>query len=109
MPNKKFRRIYLAEWRLRAGWRQTDLAREMKLTDVTISRWETGARRMDTEDLTAAASTLSRKLQFPLEPQDLFRHPDTISLDSMLRGASDAKKRQAAALIRAISGDGDEK
>lgn len=106
---KKFRRVYLSDWRTHAGLTQDELGEKMGVTGMAISRWERGVRDIDTETLTKLASALSKAIQMPLEPQDLFRHPKTLSLDSMLRGAPEALKRQAAAFIRVIKEDGGQK
>lgn len=104
MANKKLRRVYLREWRNHAMLTQKQLADDLDVENVTVSRWETGARQMDVSDLTSIAGILSRKLQFPIEPQDLFRHPATLSLDSMMRNTPEPLRKQAEALLRALKG-----
>lgn len=109
MATKKFKRVYLTEWRQHAGFTQKTLAKELDLTDVTVSRWESGTRRMNVDDLVAVSGVIGRKIGYPVEPQDLFRHPKTLSLDSMMRNTPDALRKQAEALIAALRGSEDPK
>lgn len=107
MANKKFKRVYLAEWRFHANkMTQKDLAAHLGVSDVTVSRWEGGQRNMDVDDLVAIASVLAKVIKMPVDPQDLFRHPQTLSIDSTLRNAPDSLKRQVEAFIKAIRDDG---
>lgn len=107
MATKAFKKgNYLAEWRKYAGMSQEELGAALGHSDVTISRWETGARRMDTDDLAKVASVISRKIQFPVDSGDILKHPDSQPLDAMMRGAPDSLKQQALAIIRAIKESG---
>ena len=36
----------LKEWRKKYGYSQVGLAEELKVTNVTVSRWETGERKI---------------------------------------------------------------
>lgn len=90
------RRIYLAEWRANRGLSQKQLGDRVGVTDVTISRWETGRALLSTDVMAALAEALD------IEPQDLYRHPDTPSADALLRDQPIEIRDQAVAIIRAI-------
>lgn len=77
---KRKPKLYLAEWRLKAGLTQQQLADRLGTTDVTISRWETGRRRPNMDAQEAIAEAMG------YESEDLKRHPDTPSADALLRG-----------------------
>jgi DNA-binding XRE family transcriptional regulator len=66
---RKSRHLYLVEWRRAHGYSQRKLARVLRVTDVTISRWETGFSFPNTNVLAAIAEV------YNAEPQDLFHHP----------------------------------
>ena len=44
-------RLYVAEWREHRGLTQQQMADRLGTSDVTVSRWETGARKIDDERL----------------------------------------------------------
>ena len=77
-PRRPFR-LYIAEWRTHRGLTQQELADRLGTSDVTVSRWETGKRRPDPDAQAAIAEALDA------EPEDLFRHPSTPSVDALLR------------------------
>lgn len=60
---------YLKEWREARGLTQDALGSQIGVTKGTISRWEAGKRRMDTDDLVNCAKALG------VEPLALFRSP----------------------------------
>lgn len=91
-------RLYIAEWREKRGLSQQTLADRLGASDVTISRWETGKRRPDLNALAAIAEALGGNL----EVIDLFRHPDQLSTDELLRDQPPEVRNQAVNLIRAI-------
>jgi transcriptional regulator with XRE-family HTH domain len=90
------RRTFLAEWRENRGLTQQQLGDRLGVTDVTVSRWETGRSLLNTNVLAALAEALD------MEPQDLYRHPDTPSADELLRDQPPEVREQAINLIRAI-------
>lgn len=100
---KRPRRVYLSEWREYRGLTQKQLGDRLGVTDMTISRWERacagGPRQLpgtaypNTNVLAAISEALD------IEPQDLYRHPDTPSADALLRGASDTVKQAIIARI----------
>ena len=93
---RKPRRIYLAQWRAARGLTQAQLAARINVTDMTISRWERGTALLNTGVMAAIAETLK------IEPADLYRHPDHISADALLRGQPQAIIDQAITIIQAI-------
>lgn len=93
---KRPRRIYLQEWRDHRGLTQEQLANRLGTTDVTVSRWETGRSLLSTDVMAAIAEALD------IEPQALYRHPDTPSADELLRGQPAEVIDQAMRIIQAI-------
>ena len=89
-------RLYLAQWRTQRGLTQQQLANRLGTTDVTVSRWETGARKPDLDAQAAIAEALD------IHPIDLCRHPDQPSADALLRDQSQEVRDQAIRLIQAI-------
>jgi transcriptional regulator with XRE-family HTH domain len=89
-------RLYLGEWRTRRGLTQQQLADRLGTTDVTVSRWETGARQPDLNAQAAIAEALD------IDPFDLRRHPDQPSADALLRDQPEEVREQAIRLIQAI-------
>jgi transcriptional regulator with XRE-family HTH domain len=94
-PKRPFR-LYLAEWRESRGLSQEALGGRLGVSDVTISRWETGARRPDLNAQAAYAEALG------VEPMDLARHPDQPSADALLRGQPADVVENAFKMLKAI-------
>jgi transcriptional regulator with XRE-family HTH domain len=102
------KKIYLAEWREKRGLTQKQLGERLDpiVTDMTVSRWEKAARgdrgpntaQMNDDVKAAVAEALD------LEPEDLYRHPDTPSADELLRNAPQSIKEQAFKVIEALIG-----
>ncbi len=90
------RRTYLAEWRENRGLTQQTLGDRLGVSDVTVSRWETGRALLNTNVLAAIAEALN------IEPQDIYRHPDQPSADALLRDQPTEVRDQAIKLIQAI-------
>jgi transcriptional regulator with XRE-family HTH domain len=89
-------RLFIAEWREKAGLTQEQLASRLDTTDVTISRWETRKRQPNLDALAAIAEALD------IELRDLYRLPSEPSADAMLRGQPKEVIEQAMRLIQAI-------
>lgn len=89
-------RLYLSEWREARGMTQQEVADALETSDVTISRWETGARRPDMDAQEALAET------YNIDAVDLRRHPAVESADSLLRGQRPEIVAQAMKLIKAL-------
>lgn len=89
-------KLFLAEWRERRGLSQEALAERVGTTKASISRWENGERDMTTKGMSALANALG------IEPVQLFRHPDHISLDDLLGSASPILRRKAIAVLNAL-------
>jgi len=91
-------KVYLTEWREKAGITQKQLGARLEppVSDVTISRYETGERRPDLDALAALAEALD------IAPEDLYRHPDQPSADQLLRGQPAEVREEAMKIIRAI-------
>ena len=91
-------RLYIAERRERAGKTQKQLGDLLGVSDVTISRWETGQR----EPSLGTQAAICEALGGNLEPADLQRHPDQPSADELLRGQPPDVVNEAIKIIRAI-------
>ena len=89
-------RLYIAEWRVHRGLTQQQLADRLGTSDVTVSRWETSARKPDLNALAAVAEALT------IDVFDLRRHPDQPSADALLRDQPQEVRDQAIRLIQAI-------
>lgn len=94
VPQKNF----IAEWREKRGLTQEQLGGRIGVSDVTVSRWETGTRKPDLSAQAAICEALGGNLQ----PADLFRHPDTPSADALLRNQPQEIREQAIAVIEAL-------
>lgn len=93
---KRPHRLFLAEWREYRGLSQDALGNRLGVSDVTVSRWETGKRRPDLNAQAAIAEALD------IEPVDLFRDPHRPSADALLRDQAPEIWDEAIKIIRAI-------
>lgn len=97
-PKRPFR-LYIAEWRESRNLSQEQLGARIGprgISDVTVSRWETGKRKPDLNAQAAIAEALG------IHIIDLWRHPDQPSADALLRDQPQEVKDQAIRLIEAI-------
>lgn len=94
-PKRPFR-LYIAEWRESRGLSQEALGGRLGVSDVTVSRWETGARRPDLNAQAAIAEALG------VDPMDLARHPDQPSADALLRDQPEEVRETAFRMLRAL-------
>lgn len=77
---------FIAAYRLKAGWTQKRLAKEMGTAEMTISRWETGETRVDMPSLKAVAEALREPLKDDLlEGEDLLHPPEVETANQLLR------------------------
>lgn len=76
------RRLFIREWRETRGRNQDWLADAVRSTKSTISKYERGELRLNEEMMEKIAFALG------IGEGDLFRHPDTPSVDALLRDAS---------------------
>ncbi len=93
---KKPVRLFIAEWREAKGLSQEALGGRLGVSDVTVSRWETGKRRPDLDAQAAIAEALG------VEVIDLFRLPSKPSADALLRDQSLEIQEQAIRVITAM-------
>lgn len=96
---KKPLRLYIAEWRENRGLSQEELGARLGpdgVSDVTVSRWETGKRKPDLNALAAISEALD------IDINDLRRHPDQPSADALLRGQPKDVWDQAIRVIAAL-------
>lgn len=79
---RKPRKVYLREWRVKRQLTQEQLAQrvgENGTNSENITRWETGARNMNSSVLADLAYALD------IEVPDLFRDPNRPTADDLLR------------------------
>lgn len=99
---RKPSRLYLKEWREKAGLTQEQLADRIDTTKGTISRWENDKakskeHRAPSDDaLTALAEALD------IEKQDLFRDPERPSIDALLRMVPDSKQLEIIEVVKVL-------
>lgn len=93
---RRLRRTYLAAWRDSRGLTQKQLASRLGVSEMTVSRWETGKAYMNTAVMSAVADAVQ------IEPEDLFRPPTQPSADAMLRDQPKDVVEQAMRIIAAI-------
>lgn len=94
-PRRPFR-LHIAAWREARGLSQEALGGRLGVTDVTVSRWETGKRQPDLNAQAAIAEALD------IDPMDLARHPDQPSADALLRGQPADVVENAFKMLKAI-------
>lgn len=94
-PRRPYR-LYIAEWRDRAGLTQEAIAQRLGTTHVTVSRWERGEVLLNTDVMAALAEVLG------IRPVDLYRHPDRESLDALLGDQPDDVLAQAIRVLSAL-------
>lgn len=98
-PHRR-RRLYIAEWREKAGLSQERLADRVGTTGASISRWEnaweSGKNSPSTDILDALAEALG------IDTPDFHRHPDTPSADALLRDQPADVRQQAMNVIVAL-------
>lgn len=95
---KKPRKIYLAEYRMKYGLTQEQLAARLETSAMTVSRWERQATTMTTGTLEAVAKALDDTL----EAEDLYHHPDRPSPNQLLRGLPAELVENAMRMIMAL-------
>lgn len=93
---RRLRRLFLKEWREARGLTQEQLAGRLGVTDVSVSRWETGRVLLNTNVLAALSEALD------IEPPDMYRHPDMPSADALLRDQPAEIREQAFNILKAI-------
>lgn len=89
--------IFLAEWRRSKRFSQEALGAVIGVDKSTISRYETGERRPDIEDLFRLAAALEIRVL------DLFRDPLIPSLDDIVARLSEDDRRRATEFVDALS------
>lgn len=91
---KKPRRLFLKEHREATGLTQKQLAARLDVADMSVSRWETGDAKLNTDVLAALAEVLDR------EVEDLWRPPSRPSLDAITRHLDDANFEDVLEVVR---------
>ena len=89
-------KLFIAEWREHRHLTQQQLADRIDSTKSSVSRWESGARDITVNALSAIADALDCIVP------DLYRSPDRPSADDLLRDMDERTRRQAIRLIEAL-------
>lgn len=91
-------RLFLAEWREAhlPTLTQKALGERLGVSDVTVSRWETGERRPDINVIAAYAEALGREFK------DMFRHPEQPSADDLLRDQTPAVRENVFKMLKGL-------
>lgn len=92
-------RLFLAEWREanKPPLTQEQMGQRMGVSDVTISRWETGKRRPDINVIAAYAEALGREFR------DMMRHPEQPSADDLLRDQPPEVQENVFKMLRGLA------
>jgi len=92
------RKLFLAEWRESRGLTQKELGAKFrpKVADMTVSRWETGESKMNTDVMAAVAEMLG------IEPEDLYHDPAVPSANMLLRDQTGEVVDHALKMIKSI-------
>jgi transcriptional regulator with XRE-family HTH domain len=83
--------LFLEEWMDAKELDDAAVARRMKTSRETITRYRNGDRRPNDRKIAQLARALG------IQPGQLFQHPNRVSLDAMLVGAPDDLIKEAAA------------
>lgn len=83
--------VYVKEWLRHLGWKQIRLAREVGWSEAVLSKHIRGWTDWNEPKIVAAAAALG------LTPCDLFRRPDELSIDAIIRDLPDNVKQDVAA------------
>lgn len=92
------RRVYLREWRKARGLEAVALASRLEIERESYYRLEREPHRLNLAELAAIADALG------IEPEQLWRLPDSPSLDAIVSGASDDLRATAADIVRRLVG-----
>lgn len=95
-PHRIPRRIYLAEWREHRGLTQKQLGDRLGISDMTVSRWERTARKLNTAVMDALAEALS------IEPEDFYYPPGRPTPNQLMRGQPEETIEQALRILSAM-------
>lgn len=89
--------LYLTEWMVHLNVSDEQLAKRMGVRRETVWRWQNEQGRLDALKIAKIAITLS------IDPADLWRHPNRVSLDSAGRHIKDsASLERLARYIREL-------
>lgn len=107
MTKGRERGWFLKEWRIKKGLSQEFLAAAIGSSKGYISDLEAGKRRYNRDHLESLAAVLE------IKPRDLLEDPTPAGADARLveiqqrwREASEARRKQIASVVRAITATG---
>jgi transcriptional regulator with XRE-family HTH domain len=91
---KPKRRLYIDEWQSRRGFSDEEMAERIGLSARnSFWRWKNLQTRLDPIKIEMIADALG------IEPEDLWRHPDRPSIDSLLKDADDTLLEKARDIV----------
>jgi transcriptional regulator with XRE-family HTH domain len=88
--------LYLDEWIEHRGLNNETIANRLGRDHSTIWRWRKEKRRLTPEKQAELASALD------IAPEELWRPPQRISLDAILKDATDDVRARAADIVRVL-------
>jgi transcriptional regulator with XRE-family HTH domain len=88
--------LYVAEWMEHRGLSDEKLGNRLGVARETIWRWRTQQNRLNPDKIAGLASALE------IEPEDLFRPPERVSLDAIVKDYPDELRDQAAEIVRLL-------
>lgn len=89
-------RVYFREWREARGLTQEQVAERLNTTKATVSRMENNRSQYNRGYVEALADALQ------VSPDQLFRHPDTPSIDSLLEKVSPEDRARVVSVVQAL-------
>ncbi len=92
--------LYLEEWFAHRGLNDAKVADRLGLDRTTVWKWRTNPSRLDPGKMEALASALD------IEPAQLYRPPESISLDAIAKDFSPDLKEMAADILRRLGKPG---
>lgn len=96
MTAKQLSRLYIREWRVHRHLTGEQLADLIGSDKGSISAWENGRRRTNTDWLKKLAEA------FKCTVPDLYRHPDRVEEEAFLSGLPDDVRAKAIAYAKGL-------
>jgi hypothetical protein len=91
---RQSKRLYIKEWFDFRGLSDQEVANRLGMERTAIFKWRKQPSRLDPDKMALLASVVQ------CEPWQLWYPPGAISLDAMLKGESEDRRRQAAELLQ---------
>ena len=89
-------RLYVTEWLEHRGLSDERAAGRLGVARETVWKWRTQPHRLTTDKMAALASILD------IEPAELYRPPNSPSLDALVSNEPETIKAMAADIVRRL-------